>query len=268
MYSVDEMRAYADRLGFGEAYMAEKDYLQELLLRALFSRIVGDRLVFRGGTALAKIYGSGRFSDDLDFVVNRFKKEDALLSRVEDAIRSIKDLYEMTFTGPETYRDMVGYNIKINGPLFVSSKHEASRQTVSLNINMYEKIILAPVSIIRTPIYNDIPPYSLSVKQLEELLMDKIAALMERKRLPARDLYDIWVILAKNQNNLDESKIKKVYDAYCKNKEKIDYPALASRIDALSGVWKKEIGSLMNLSIDFDVVARDAKSRLKEILGL
>ena len=120
MYSLDEMRTYAKRLGFREAYMAEKDYLQELLLRALFSEIPENGLVFRGGTALAKIYGSGRFSDDLDFVMNGLK-ESKLLRKVENAIRSINDLYETTFIGPETYKDMIGYEIKIAGPLFASS---------------------------------------------------------------------------------------------------------------------------------------------------
>lgn len=268
MYSIDDMRVYAERLGFKEAYMAEKDYMQELLLREIFSRVSGDRLVFRGGTALAKIYGSGRFSNDLDFVTYKLIDKSALLKNIEHAIKSINDLYETTFTGPETYKEMVGYEIKINGPIFISSKHEASRQTVSIDINMYEKPILAPMSLIRTPIYNDIPPYSLSVKQLEELLLDKVAALLERKRLPARDLYDIWIILRKNPSNLDKGKIKKAYDAYCERCGKIDYPTLAARIDMVEKVWKDEISSLINVPISFDIVSAETKSRLKKIFGL
>lgn len=268
MYSINDMKVYANRLGFKEAYMAEKDYLQELLLKEIFSKVPGDRLVFRGGTALAKIYSSGRFSDDLDFVAHELGDKNALLKSIEYAIKSINNLYETTFTGPETYKEMVGYQIKINGPLFISSGHEASRQTVSIDINLYEKLILAPMSLIRVPIYNDIPPYSLSVKQLEELLLDKVAALIERKRLPARDLYDIWVILRKNPANLDAGKIKEAYDTYCKSRGKIDYSVLAARIDMVKGVWNKEISSLISVPIGFDVVATETKSRLKEIFTL
>jgi predicted nucleotidyltransferase component of viral defense system len=262
------MRAYAERLGFKEAYMAEKDYLQELLLRALFTKIPENRLVFRGGTALAKIYGSGRFSDDLDFVVNGLQNTETLLKSVKEAIKSINAMYETTFTGPNTYKDMLGYDVKINGPLFMASMHDASRQNISLDINTYESVVLPPINIIRTPIYSDIPPYSLSVKCLEELLMDKVAALMERKRLTARDLYDIWIILMKNSSNLDKSKVLKAYSAYNKRKGSVSYNSLVSKINAVNPAWKNEIGSLVNFSIDFDDVAKETKSRLKDIFKL
>ena len=267
MYSINDMRNYARRLGFGEAYMAEKDYLQELLLMEIFSKVPENRLVFRGGTALAKIYGSGRFSDDLDFVANEIKDRDALLGAVKGAINAMNDVYETTFTGPDTYKDMISYEIKINGPLFVQSQHEASRQRVSIDINLYEKVILTPLNLIRTPIYNDIPPYSLVVKQIEELLMDKVAALMERKRLPARDLYDIWAILVKNRANLDKEKIGRVCNALQKTKG-ITYSALTSRIASVKPAWREEMSSLTNTPIEFNSVETEVKTHLKELLRL
>ena len=45
---------------------AEKDYLLELLLFLLASE-TGKKLVFKGGTALYKLYSLNRFSEDLDF---------------------------------------------------------------------------------------------------------------------------------------------------------------------------------------------------------
>ena len=47
---------------------AEKDYLQDLILFSIYSKI-GKDLVFKGGTALYKLYSLNRFSGDLDFTL-------------------------------------------------------------------------------------------------------------------------------------------------------------------------------------------------------
>ena len=48
----------------------EKDYLQDLMLFSIYSHI-GRELIFKGGTCLYKIYKLGRFSEDLDFTLNK-----------------------------------------------------------------------------------------------------------------------------------------------------------------------------------------------------
>ena len=44
-----------------------REWWEVVLLRDIFSSPVGDKLFFKGGTALRLAYGSARFSDDLDF---------------------------------------------------------------------------------------------------------------------------------------------------------------------------------------------------------
>jgi uncharacterized protein len=55
--------------GPGGRYAALIDIAQDLLLAHLYDQGIFDHLVFKGGTALRKLYagGSGRFSTDLDF---------------------------------------------------------------------------------------------------------------------------------------------------------------------------------------------------------
>ena len=65
MIDKNNIREVEKRLGFS-FWQAEKDYLQHLFLRELYST-VGTELVFKGGTALQKAYGLHRFSRDLDF---------------------------------------------------------------------------------------------------------------------------------------------------------------------------------------------------------
>ena len=59
---------------FEQPYQKEKDYIEELFLAEIYEE--ADELVFKGGTAMSKFYGSTRFSDDLDFSVVP-KKESA-----------------------------------------------------------------------------------------------------------------------------------------------------------------------------------------------
>ena len=50
----------------------ERDYLLELILFILYKHI-GRKMIFKGGTALYKLYGLDRFSQDLDFTLIDYK---------------------------------------------------------------------------------------------------------------------------------------------------------------------------------------------------
>jgi predicted nucleotidyltransferase component of viral defense system len=69
MLTKDELKAFESTLGFN-VWQLEKDYLQHLFLLFL-SRRTKDQLVFKGGTALQKIYGLNRFSIDLIFLYKK-----------------------------------------------------------------------------------------------------------------------------------------------------------------------------------------------------
>ncbi len=44
-----------------------REYFQHLFLSELYKFPDGEKMLFKGGTALRVIYGSPRFSEDLDF---------------------------------------------------------------------------------------------------------------------------------------------------------------------------------------------------------
>jgi predicted nucleotidyltransferase component of viral defense system len=64
-------RATKDNLDPLTVRILLKEYLQSHILFAIFNSEIGNDLVFYGGTALRKIYGLDRMSEDLDFEVNR-----------------------------------------------------------------------------------------------------------------------------------------------------------------------------------------------------
>ncbi|MEM0143738.1 MAG: nucleotidyl transferase AbiEii/AbiGii toxin family protein [Candidatus Parvarchaeum sp.] len=261
MYSLDDLKKYTDILGFNTVWQCEKDYLQEFFLKSIFSKTNGKELIFRGGTALSKLYSTGRFSEDLDFVYAGIDKGN-MVKKIEEAIRTIETLYHLKYQKKD-YKDMIDYDIMINGPLY-TEKNEASRQRVSIDINTYEKTALPAQTIIRTPVYSDISPYTIIVKQIEELFMDKLLALSERKRQYARDLYDIWAILKKDYP-LNSEKIEVIIGVI--GTEKIEYNHIMDRIDNLSELWDDEMKSLVNVKIDFLDVKKEVEMKLKQILN-
>jgi hypothetical protein len=67
--------AVAGRLNIPAIYI-EKDYWVTYALRAVFSHVIGQDTVFKGGTALSKCYQMiERFSEDIDLVVMRHEGE-------------------------------------------------------------------------------------------------------------------------------------------------------------------------------------------------
>ena len=64
-----EISKVAQSLGLGERTI-EKDYVLTWILFAIADLPLGDRLAFKGGTAIKKVYAPGyRFSEDLDFTL-------------------------------------------------------------------------------------------------------------------------------------------------------------------------------------------------------
>ena len=67
MLTKDEVESYKN---FPDPYLAEKDYLQEIMLHDIYTNRKSTRtFAFKGGTALSKFYSSDRFSEDLDFTL-------------------------------------------------------------------------------------------------------------------------------------------------------------------------------------------------------
>ena len=66
-----------------------REYFQHIFLSELYKLPGAEKMLFKGGTALRIIYGSPRFSEDLDFSL--FRVEPRLMKKfVEDLLSEIK----------------------------------------------------------------------------------------------------------------------------------------------------------------------------------
>ncbi len=253
-YEIGKWRRYADLLGLVKPEHAEKDYLQELLLSGLCSG-KGGRLVFRGGTAISKFYGSGRFSEDLDFVLTN--PDGSAEARIEAAIKALGMRYSTDYR-KKAYRNMVRYDLKVKGPIYGLAGNEQAKQTVKVDVNTYERPLMEPDTLHRIPVYEDLGPYSAAVAAKEELLADKVKSIMERTRPMARDLYDAWLLARKYGLRQDSKLIRRKMLEYGKHSdERFSMAVLKGKIREIGAVWGIELSRLMKTVPDYSTVRKE-----------
>jgi predicted nucleotidyltransferase component of viral defense system len=167
------------------------DVAQDLLLRHLYEVGILAHLVFKGGTALRKLYAgnAGRFSLDLDFSVAAIgESADNVLIQVIECIENLS-------IGPFSY----GVSER-RGKWFLNCTHPFGPDTGVLK----SKLDISPPPWI-SPVERDWVPMPIHatygepelprivVMRLEENIAEKVARL--NRVTPARDLYDLrWIM--------------------------------------------------------------------------
>ena len=255
-YELDRWRGYSRMLGFAKPEQAEKDYLQELILLAVYSG-TDSGLVFRGGTAIAKFYGSGRFSEDLDFVSTADAPKAALERQVEAAIRALEVRYEARHV-KKSYKNMIRYDIKIKGPIYLAAGSEQAKQTVKIDLNIWEHALLPPESRTRVAIYEDLKPYQAVVADRRELLADKAKAMLERTRPMARDLFDAWLLVKRYGIRQDKELIERKISEYGnRSGERFSMRDLKNRIREMRKWWDDELSRLTSTVPNYGEVCKE-----------
>lgn len=255
-------RGYAKQMGFAKTEQAEKDYLQDLLLMELYGVEHAEWLVFRGGTAIAKLYNSGRFSEDLDFILSRAEDRAHVIQKVESGIRGMSYYYDLEHVKKD-YKNMTKYTLKVNGPMYAATLNPQSRQTISMDINLFERPAFDPIKKQVVPKYTDLRPYLLTVASEKELAADKIKAIMERPRPVARDLYDLWVLVRRYGTAVDLNAAKEKLIAYPRAEPVRFTPAsFDNKLLEIGKVWNDELKSLMRDVPRYEDVLRDIRTSL------
>ncbi len=168
-----------------DSFTILREYLQLVFLNYFYQQDKAQNCFFKGGTAIRLLFGSPRFSEDLDFSTILSRQEiKALLSKVISEIKKeipsleIKPLY----SGKETER----YRLKYLGP---ETKYPL---TIRLDFNRVKRVPEAETSPIRTDFPIVIFPL---IKHISApaILAEKMQALKTRTK--PRDVFDIWYLL-------------------------------------------------------------------------
>ena len=203
--------------------LIEKDYALSYALAGLaFHPDLADTLLFKGGTALKKVFfGDYRFSEDLDFSAQSAPKARELESAIRQAVQHAAEL--LSEQGPfsvEVVRrpeqephpgGQDAFLVRIQFPW-----HPRPLCQIKVEITHHELVVLAPRK--RTLIHGydeDLRP-RVSCYQLEEIVAEKLRALLQTHqnivargwgRQHARDYYDLWRILDTFSDTLDARNI-------------------------------------------------------------
>jgi len=86
MLTQPQVQRYSNESGLRDIMIAEKEVVLTFLLQLLSERGIVDRLAFKGGTCLRKMFigSQGRFSTDLDFTgIEEHDHEEIILNMME-----------------------------------------------------------------------------------------------------------------------------------------------------------------------------------------
>ena len=198
-----------------------REYFQHIFLSELYKLPDAEKILFKGDTALRIIYGSPRFSEDLDFSLFGVPNNE-IKHFVEGLF--LKALAEIEHMGIEVE---VGENTgETRGGYFgVSKFHVLGYPTIEIEINVSSRNgrkVKAEID----DIANDFTPsYNIAHLPQEDLVDEKVfGALVGRKK--PRDFYDLYFLMRKGMVSTDQkkklSKIKNDVIGWARN---IDFQA-------------------------------------------
>jgi predicted nucleotidyltransferase component of viral defense system len=205
-YTFDELMRKAEEEAGGADVPTRPTIVKELLhydILLAFSRSELSRhLVLQGGTALRLCYGGQRYSEDLDFTCGADATEPFDLANMEKLLEDhIVDRYGLTMEvvppRPGKPREFGGDHVAVKRWSFILAVPGfAAAQKIHFevcNVPSYEVIptLIQPRYSFLSDVYGDI---ALQVESLNEILADKVVALIARNHLKARDLWDLrWL---------------------------------------------------------------------------
>ena len=249
MISKNELKEYCTPTGLNLG-QAEKDYLQHILLN-LLSKQQANELIFKGGTALQKVYGLKRFSIDLDFTQQGKEDIGPLMGRIGKSIGNVgyaAELKELKTLGRT-------FLFHIQGPLYNQS--HLSICSLRVEISQRESVLISPAVKEITPVYPDLQPYTLLVMQPEEILAEKVRAIMSRNK--PRDVFDLGFLLNKGIK-FDITFVNKKLEYF---KEKFSKKLFIGKVMEKEPIWKKEISNYLPAVPAFDEIIKGIRNQIQ-----
>lgn len=245
----------------------EKDYILSWILKGVSNHeVLSKILVFKGGTVLKKIYFEDyRFSEDLDFTLLNIEITNSqIFSLFKEAFQYIIDEANIPLDIiDDNEHEDGGINFYISniGPL----GGQGNNKKVKVDISKTEKLEFEPIF---KPVfieYFDLEAFQLLCYQLEEVLVEKLRAVMHR--MQARDFYDIWYLL--EMNNMDASFYLNEFAEKCKNKglnPKDFHKKLLERLPQYKARWQGSMSEQIENLPSFDRVERELIRSLKKMI--
>jgi len=184
----------------------ERDYCLSWFLAGLSRSPIRDLLIFKGGTAIKKCYFANyRFSEDLDFTLAEAASFETIRTQLEtvydEVRRSSGIIIRFSREDRKKHQNSYTFYLAYEGPLPGTHTKE-----VKVDITIDERMVV-PVQDRKLlkgyDEYTDLPENEkLRVYALDEILVEKVAALTDFARNEPRDLYDAWYLISTEKMDL------------------------------------------------------------------
>lgn len=231
--------------------MIDKDYVLGWLLFG-FSEIKS--LIFKGGTALSKVYFPRvwRLSEDLDFVYKGdFQDIIKLLNGIFDTVEKLSGI-RLVLKGQHSNPEYLQLKIQYDAVL--------GKNWVKIDVTReyaVDKVFNREIS----RQFSDYPSFKVGVESVEEIGAEKIRSLVERKK--CRDYYDVWQLMKLKP---DKVKLKRLV-AMKFHYKGIGFKGLdgifpADLFEVLKGYWDRELGRLIHPVPELERVIHDLGNNL------
>ncbi len=172
-----------------------REYWEVLVLKGMFESPFGKDLIFKGGTALRLVYGSPRFSEDIDFSLIRNALKGKFCPFIEKLIYpfselSLSDCAEKYYTYLAEIKVVIPY---LSYPFRIKVEISKRKQK---NYEWELKLLSSPAVSLQV---------LSQVASLEQLYKDKQACL--RTRHKPKDVFDFWYLCEQRRTAYRPGKI-------------------------------------------------------------
>jgi predicted nucleotidyltransferase component of viral defense system len=276
----------AKRTGVNQL-VVERDYAQSYVLLGIASHpVLYDTLVFKGGTALKKVYFDDyRFSEDLDFssvgAPAGVDLEHAVVAAVDTAQAAARELAPFTML-VERYQErdphpggQEAFVVRVQFPW-------QRQPVVPIKIEVtHDELVLLPTPAMPVlhgysePMQAAVHTYSLEEVSAEKLrsIRQTQAKLMARgwARPRARDFFDLWHLLRLDARRLDWTQVARLLAPKCAHRQvaigsiaELFEPAL---LDEVRASWNRTLGPFVPELPSVEQVFAELRVRLEKVLA-
>lgn len=187
MITLDQiLLAYPENLqAFKESIL--KEYLQYKILNSIFNSEYANKLAFLGGTALRIVYGSTRFSEDLDF--DNFTLTETEFMALSTVIQRDLSLEGLKVKVNTVTKNAYRIKIQISKLLFDAGLSAMVEHKILIRVDTVpQNFEYVP----EKPLLNKFDVFTqINAVPKDIMLSQKIFASVNRKRLMGRDFFDI-----------------------------------------------------------------------------
>jgi len=255
--------------------LLEKDYHLTRILHKLSEKKI-PHLVFKGGTCLNKCYlGFYRLSEDLDFVYNQDVKN-LSKSEVKKKLNELRRVFFeiLTSLGIEPNKKLgegwkmltskekpgiVGLEIIAKYKSVLDDSVQKIKIEISFRKKLHNETQTRPIhhefiDALGKPILEE--GIKIEAIDLAENFAEKFRALVTRKNIAVRDIYDIYFILKEKKLSFDENTLKLALIKINESAqfEEKEFREFIEKLDSKTeGLNQKEISSVLKLNQEVDI---------------